>query len=195
MRGTALFVTVVQAVFMVTLGLNDEWIEKMKSARDISNRAIRSMFIEWQVDKFPNFLKSCFMGKSSWDLMKHKFMKHILTAKEYQASGLQKNFVISFLGSSVAAGHDSHFNYSYPVVVGDIMRSSFAAAGVNLITRNVALGNNPCMPYDVCVKIFAGKMIISLYAFVKGRPLSTGNYSVFQVLLYIYIYLFASAYY
>merc|ERR1711871_52676 len=27
---------------------------------------------------------------------------------------------------------------------------------MNLITRNAAMGNNPCMPYDVCVKTFAG---------------------------------------
>jgi len=57
----------------------------------------------------------------------------------------------------VAAGHDSFFNQSYPVVVGEMMAPAFSELGVNLVARNVALGNNPCMPYDVCVRIFAGQ--------------------------------------
>jgi hypothetical protein len=58
--------------------------------------------------------------------------------------------------SSVTAGHDSHFNKSTPIVVGDYMQRAFAAADLKLDSRNVALGNNPCMPYDLCIKFFAG---------------------------------------
>jgi hypothetical protein len=36
------------------------------------------------------------------------------------------------------------------------MRSAFADADIDFVSRNVALGNNPCMPYDVCVKYFVG---------------------------------------
>ncbi len=36
------------------------------------------------------------------------------------------------------------------------MKPAFAAMGIDLDSRNVALGNNPCTPYDVCVKYFAG---------------------------------------
>lgn len=36
------------------------------------------------------------------------------------------------------------------------MRTAFSALGIELDSRNVALGNNPCTPYDVCVKFFAG---------------------------------------
>ena len=36
------------------------------------------------------------------------------------------------------------------------MKDSFSPLGIDLLTRNVALGNNPCTPYDVCVKYFAG---------------------------------------
>ena len=36
------------------------------------------------------------------------------------------------------------------------MRAPFADADVDFVSRNVALGNNPCMPYDLCVKYFAG---------------------------------------
>jgi hypothetical protein len=36
------------------------------------------------------------------------------------------------------------------------MTESFAALNVDLESRNVALGNNPCLPYDICAKIFIG---------------------------------------
>lgn len=36
------------------------------------------------------------------------------------------------------------------------MKPAFDAMGIELDSRNVALGNNPCTPYDVCVKYFAG---------------------------------------
>ncbi len=58
--------------------------------------------------------------------------------------------------SSVTAGHDSNFNASTPVVVGDLMRGPFFDSGIDFVSRNVALGNNPCLPYDICVKYFAG---------------------------------------
>lgn len=56
----------------------------------------------------------------------------------------------------MTAGHDSHFNASTPIVAGNYMQSAFAAVGIELDSRNVALGNNPCTPYDVCVKYFTG---------------------------------------
>ena len=58
--------------------------------------------------------------------------------------------------SSVTAGHDSLFNASFPVIVGELMRPALSLLDVELDSRNVALGNNPCTPYDVCVKYFAG---------------------------------------
>lgn len=64
--------------------------------------------------------------------------------------------IITIRISSVTAGHDSHFNQSTPVVVGEYMRQAFDAVDVKLDSRNVALGNNPCMPYDLCIKFFAG---------------------------------------
>ena len=109
------------------------------------------------------------MHKSAWDLMKLKFVSKIIAAHEQQQHSLSPgnndhkheiaspvSFIMSFLGSSVAAGHDSYFNQSYPVLVGQTMKPVFDALGIQLVSRNVALGNNPCMPYDICVKIFAG---------------------------------------
>lgn len=84
--------------------------------------------------------------------MLYKFKKSILTAH------LQGNssFVISFMGSSVTAGHDSPFSASFPMVIGSTMIFIMEKLFVKLVIRNVAMGNNPCMPYDVCAKVFAG---------------------------------------
>ena len=65
-------------------------------------------------------------------------------------------FVLSFMGSSVTAGHDSLFNQSFPILTKSLMAPAFAAVGLELISRNAAIGNNPCLPYDACVRTFAG---------------------------------------
>jgi hypothetical protein len=84
--------------------------------------------------------------------MQLKFQSKILAAD----AGVQQKFVVSFLGSSVAAGHDSMFNESFPIATKPLMEPAFQAAGIELITRNAAIGNNPCLPYDACVRVFSG---------------------------------------
>ena len=37
------------------------------------------------------------------------------------------------------------------------MAPAFAPLEVSIVTRNAAQGNNPCMPYDLCVRPFAGQ--------------------------------------
>lgn len=73
------------------------------------------------------------------------------------ALGESSKFVISFMGSSVTAGHDSPFNITFPSLTGVIMNPPFEILGIELESRNAAMGNNPCLPYDLCVHAFAGK--------------------------------------
>jgi hypothetical protein len=86
-------------------------------------------------------------------------------------------FIISFLGSSVTAGKDHNINDSFPVVrpyvdeentetiliteaTLQVLRSLLGpvlqSVNIDLVTRNSALANNPCIPYDMCVQTFAG---------------------------------------
>ena len=58
--------------------------------------------------------------------------------------------MISFMGSSVTAGHDSPFNLSFPILTGQFMKDPFQILGIDLISKNCAMGNNPCVPYDAC---------------------------------------------
>lgn len=60
------------------------------------------------------------------------------------------------MGTSVTAGHDSPFNLSYPVLVGKLLAPPLRSLGVQVVTLNAGISNNPCLPYDACVSAFAG---------------------------------------
>lgn len=134
-------------------------LDNLKVARNIVTNQLQNISTIWEIEKYPKFLKSCQMHKSSWVEMKLRFMSIIVSSAIYDQKKLSDDsnkFVISFTGSSVAAGHDSRFEQAYPQVTGEFMHSSFSALNINLIVRNVAHGNNPCMPYDSCVATIAG---------------------------------------
>ena len=108
----------------------------------------------WNIDQYPRFLKSASIPHHSWELMKQTLIQRTLRAHIEQN---ETAFVISFMGSSVTAGHDSPFNDSFPLRTWRLMNEPFGAASVRLEVRNVALGNNPCVPYDLCPRTFAGE--------------------------------------
>lgn len=56
--------------------------------------------------------------------------------------------------SSVTAGHDSHFNYSTPVVTGELMEDSFKSLNIKLDSRNVALGSIIYLSYYYIIILF-----------------------------------------
>jgi hypothetical protein len=133
----------------------------LESAIAATDKILHTLYDRWQVNDFPNFLQSVEMSETSWEVLKVKFQLKILTAV---ASGISMNapltdknkFVVSFLGSSVTAGHDSNFNVTTSELTRSFMKPAFDAAGIQLEVINGAMGNNPCLPYDVCVKTFAG---------------------------------------
>ena len=114
----------------------------------------------WQVQLYPQFLRSAEINLSSWEILKTKFQIKILmslmTKKLKPGTKNSNKFVVSFLGSSVTAGHASNFNVSVSEMTRLFMKPAFDAAGIQLEVINGAMGNNPCLPYDVCVKAFAG---------------------------------------
>jgi hypothetical protein len=71
-------------------------LDKLEQAITVTKSTLASIKEEWQVDKLPYFLKSCYMHKQSWELMKLKYEKKILAAIAPGASGVK--FVISFTG-------------------------------------------------------------------------------------------------
>lgn len=157
----SLFSTVFSSTFD-----SSSFFKQLQEAEIVANTLMNDIATEWSIDQYPNFLRSMGTTRADWNTLVRKFQHKILQAQA-QASGATPStttvtsdpvkFIISFMGSSVAAGHDSPFQSSFPVLVGNKMAPVLAKLGVELISKNVAMGNNPCMPYDVCVETFAGK--------------------------------------
>jgi len=166
--------TIVTLSFLYAVALNEDFIKRVDSALLVTKDSLDSIYKEWDIGHYPLFLRSCFMHKLAWEQMKLKFQHRMLAAAKTDKKEPTK-FVISFTGSSVTAGHDSHFNKSTPIVAGDYLTPAFAAMDIELDSRNVALGNNPCTPYDVCVKFFAGLDADMVHweqsYFCEGRPI------------------------
>ena len=127
---------------------------KLVNAEKTVDNQLKEIFDKWQVDRYPNFLKSCSMSKFSWEFLKQKFRQRILDSELHSKP---TKFTICFMGSSVTAGHDSPFNKSFSVLMGPIMQKSLRELNVHAEIRSVALGNNPLYPYDICVRTFCGE--------------------------------------
>ena len=112
---------------------------------EISNR--------WMIEHYPAFLHSVAMPHSSWATMRVRFELKILKGLLTVANN---TFVASFTGSSVTAGHDTDFKDTFTELLGRRMESPLAKVNIKMVSRNAALGNNPCLPYDLCVTPFAG---------------------------------------
>ena len=130
---------------------------------EITNRLMKIEH-QWEIKKYPKFLKSCQMQNSSWFALKLKFMHAIVAAEMFKYSinandtiKLTNEFKVSFTGSSVTAGHDNLISNAYPSVVNYLMINEFAFLNIALKVRNGAQGNSLCFPYDPCVKTIAGE--------------------------------------
>jgi len=68
-----------------------------------------------------------------------------------------RKFTVVFGGTSVTAGHDNHYNESYPFAFERMAKCAFQAAGIELVVRNAGLGFNQGLPYSLCVDEFYGR--------------------------------------
>ena len=147
-------------------------IQKLTYSRDYIDQQVNNISTEWQIEHYPNFLCSMGTTRSDWDSfinkLKVKIMKSITTTTTTTTTTRggggtrSENFVICFMGSSVTAGHDSLIKQSFPNIIKEIIYKSLKNMNINLIIRNVAMGNNPCMPYNICVKTFCGHDVIDI---------------------------------
>ena len=117
-----------------------------------TNSSLHQIESAWNIKRYPNFLQSCHMHKSGWELLKWKFTNRIL-------SGLHKgpqNFSVCFMGSGVTAGYDSMQLDLFTKVVEDIMIPAFAKLNIKFYARNVGIASNPSMPYAMCSRSLCG---------------------------------------
>ena len=129
---------------------DSSFLAVLHSSLGLTDDILSAIETRWDIKNYPNFLKSGYMSVRAWKYLRVKLEQKIVSA---QISRGIKNFTIAFTGSSVTAGHDSDYVKSFPALVGLAMRPALAPLGVNVVSRNVAFGNNPCLPYDVCVRV------------------------------------------
>lgn len=92
------------------------------------------------------------------DYIKHKLVRALLGQNGSPGKPKSEHdFVMSFAGTSVTAGHDNFYQQSYPVVMEKLIREAFVAAGLNLEVRNHAMGNQPPIPAAFCVQSQLGQ--------------------------------------
>lgn len=94
-------------------------------------------------------------------IRRHFFLQSKFHTKITDQSSSNRVFVISYLGSSVTAGHtaidtDGLCTDAFPNVIHSRLSIIFDSLGIKLLTRNAGIGNQPCVPYDICVEALAG---------------------------------------
>ena len=142
--------------FSFLLSLNFENSKHiLMNSRKLTLQSIQKIEKEWQIQQFPNFLFSVIMKENGWNLLKNRFEKKILEA----LNNGKVDFLVGFMGSSVTAGHDSLFVQSFPILIQEIMNKTLNSLNINFISKNLGIGNNPCMPYDLCPLTFAGSEV------------------------------------
>lgn len=159
-----MFLTILMEFFLLIIYItvvainsisHDDANKKLLSALQVSEEIVQKLFDRWQINDFPNFLSSASMSHTSYEVLKLKYQLKILqTLTATKKEEIQK-FEISFLGSSVTAGHDTPFNITVSQLTENVMRPAFDELGVKLVVMNGAMGNNRCLPYDACTTIFA----------------------------------------
>ena len=125
---------------------------KYNNALNAISNIQQQIYENWDVSNYPLFLSFVHIPHESWVLQKQKFIKLILGNE-------RKKFVVAFSGSSVTAGHDNYLNQSYPTIFYNSLSPIMKALNIELIVRNVAIGNNPCFPYDACITTHAVSII------------------------------------
>ncbi len=95
MKAFVLILCIISCHLISLAQSSEELKTKLKSALEKTTTTIHSLEKEWAISNYPNFLKSCYMHKSSWEVMKWKYMMKILNAAVNQK---KEKFVISFTG-------------------------------------------------------------------------------------------------
>lgn len=116
---------------------------------------------------FQFFLESSNLPFYAWDLIKFKLAQKILQfAIKYDGKSTEtinsatvspdQEYLMTFGGSSVTAGHDNYYHQSYPFVFERRLVDVFHYLGMKLLVHNIAQGANNCRPADYCYEAMGG---------------------------------------
>jgi hypothetical protein len=112
------------------------------------------MIERWKINDYPFFLESYAMKKDAWKALKNRISNRIL---ESLHSNSTKKFIFTFMGGGASVGYDVYHERVFSVDLKKIFESVGKSLQIDIEIRNVAIGDNPCMPYGLCVRTFAGQ--------------------------------------
>jgi hypothetical protein len=78
--------------------MNEDILKMLTTSSEIITASIEKINNKWDIKSYPAFLKSCAMHKTSWDIMKYKYILKIANAIRTKT---REQWVISFLGRFV----------------------------------------------------------------------------------------------
>ena len=138
-------------------GLSSEMSQQLAAAKAAAMKSLNLMHQRWEFNspRLQFLLVAANFPKDAWDISKYKI------AKKYVKSLLKKaneaQFLMIFGGSSCTASHDNYYNQSFPFVCERRMKSAFDALNVPLVVHNIAHGQNPCRPSNLCYNGVGGE--------------------------------------
>ena len=163
----------VQILFIVTILSLFSWSLANFQARlvaglNATDLALQKLRDRWQIDKYPKFLKSVAMTTTAWEVLKLKYEKKIIQSILSSEDGNHQDikFIISFLGSSVTAGHDTPFELTFSELTEVYLKPAFDSLKITVETRNGAMGNNPCVSLSILLLISSILFIVFQNLFV-----------------------------
>ena len=141
---------------VVTGSLSLEMSQQLAAAKAAAMKSLNVMHQRWEFNtpRLQFLLVAANMPKDAWDISKYKI------AKKYVKSLLKKSdeaqYLMIFGGSSCTASHDNYYNQSFPFVCERRMKSAFDALNISLVVHNIAHGQNPCRPSNLCYNGMGG---------------------------------------
>jgi len=160
-----------------------EFLDRVAAGRAQVDAQIRAIEEEWDVPNFPVFLETIHMPRNNFELQVNKFRLKLFDLSQNNDS----SFVVGISGSSVTAGHDNYYSQSYAHVLEETLEPVFTSLQLHIEVRNRAMGNNPCMPYDLCMPTFFGRDLDvltweqSMFCGHDSRPVEAFTRSAFYM--------------
>lgn len=125
--------------------VDDQTLSRVRSAVSAFKRKVIDLYDEGIEARMHGHLQP----DEAVEALKRKFLKAFVRKP--------KKFVFGFTGDSVAAGHDCKGDEAYPIQVKNYFGPILESAGIEFEVRNVAVGDNPCFPYNFCVRSYIGE--------------------------------------
>lgn len=139
--------------------LDDEFpMRKIEKAIELAQESLSTIYNRYELDSKIGqsfFFISQNIDEPSYNLLKYQYAKKITNSLSLSLSYPQQ-YLLTFGGSSVTAGHDNQYLQSYPEVIGRKIRPILSVFNISTLVHNIAQGANNCFPSNYCYETMGG---------------------------------------